>query len=519
MMVWPVLIAMAVLLRFPGRRIAGMAVAGILSVSAYFVDYRFLGQGRASVLLRHPLYAIWFTLVYVGSPVSYRNVYLGGLVGLASLLLLGLALALAVRQHRTADPPFAVAVGVCLFVAASALMAAYGRMEPGDATVGAARTGRYVTVPLAYWGFLTIVAAWVVTRLPRYRLIAVNLATSSVTAVVLFAVMGRQRTEERAFAVQQAFSHEAGIALTVGVGDPEVIRAIYPDPGFPLRYLPLIRERRLSIFSSGRQDWIGQRVERLFSMGPSTQCSGSLDSVSVVAGGYRATGRALDRGTGRAPKDVALVDQSGTVIGFGETRTGGYPSTFDPSKVPRGDGWVGFGRTIRATETVAAYAVVGAGKVACGVGSPLPVQRVVRVDAKRIGAAIHIPEWKADPAWTRDGFHPSVGGLSGEILYGSFSGNDANRGVLSSGPFDASGRGCISLPVSHGPSVEGQSVRVVDATSGKTLAAIPLEDTNGIWQYWSVDVQAATRLRIIAEDNGAGWGQWVGVGEPHWCGQ
>jgi len=338
-----------------------------------------------------------------------------------------------------------------------------------------------------------------------------------VTAVLLVAVMGRQKSHERAFAPFQASAHEAGIALAAGIEDPDVIRAIYPDPEFPLRWLPNIRERRLSIFSFGRQDWIGQQVERLFSMGPPSLCSGSLDRVSVVTGGYRATGWALDRGTGRPVTDIVLADPSGMIIGFGETRPGGYPSLNDTSRPPSDRDWAGFARAVRAPETVQAYAVVQGGKVSCALGAPMPVSHVRLIDAKRVGAVIHILEWKADAAWTRDGFHPSVGTLSGEVLYGSYSGNDANRGVLSSAPFETNGRDCISLPVARGPSTAGQSVRVVEAVSGKTVAAIPLDEMSGSWQYWSVEVRATPRLRIVAEDNGAGWGQWVAVGEPHWC--
>ena len=517
MMLWPVLVMMAALLRLPGRRIAGVAAAGILSISAYFVDYRFLGQGRTWLLLSHPFYAIWFTLVYLGCPASYVNVRLGGLVGLAGLLLVAAAVTIAIRQRRTGDAAFVVAAGVCLFVAGSALMTAYGRMEPGDATVGALHFGRYVSVSLAYWAFLAVLAGWVMMRLPKRRLLGLHLAAASVTAVLLVAVMGRQKIEERAFAVHQASSHEAGIALVAGIEDPDVMRAIYPDPAFPPRYVPSIRDRRLSIFSFGHQDWFGQPVERLFSMGPTSLCSGSLDQLSAVTGGYRATGWAWDRETGRPATDIVLTDPSGMIIGFGETRPGGYPN--DTSRPPSNWDWVGFARTLRAPESIQAYAVVQGGKVSCALGTPLPVPHAKMIDAKRVGAAIHIREWKADAAWTRNGFHPSVGTLSGEVLYGSHSGNDANRGVLLSAPFETNGQNCISLPVAHGPSIAGQSVRVVEALSGNIVAAIPLDEMSGVWQYWSVDVRGVPRLRIIAEDNGAGWGQWVAVGEPHWCGQ
>jgi len=72
------------------------------------------------------------------------------------------------------------------------------------------------------------------------------------------------------------------------------------------------------------------------------------------------------------------------------------------------------------------------------------------------------------------------------------------------------------VPVAHGPSITGQSVRLVEDGSGKTVATIPL-DENGFWQYWLIDLPEAAKLRIVAEDKGAQWGQWVAVGEPHEC--
>jgi hypothetical protein len=167
--------------------------------------------------------------------------------------------------------------------------------------------------------------------------------------------------------------------------------------------------------------------------------------------------------------------------------------------------------------SIQAYAIVHGGRMACALGSPHPVPRIKPIPANQVGAPIHISEWKADPAWTRDGFHPSVGTLSGEVLYGSYSGNDANQGVLTSAPFATSGHTCIALPVAHGPSVGSQSVRLVDPESGKTVQSIPLSETPGTWQFWAVELEGVDKLRIVAEDKGSQWGQWVAVGEPHWC--
>jgi hypothetical protein len=519
MALWPVLAMMAVLLRLSRPRIAIVAIAGVLSIAAYFVGYSFMGQGRTAILLAHPFYAIWFMCVLLGTPVSYASARLGGLAGLSGLLLVALAAALAFRQRRSRGPVLVVTAGVCLYIAGSALMIAYGRMEPGDPAAGAALPARYVSVPLTYCANLAVAIGWLIMRLPRGRPLALHLSAAALTLLILVAVMRPQRSYEKAFAAQQAMGHATGIALVAGVDDPDLIRVIFPDPAFVRAMSPAIRQRRLSIFASGRQDWIGQPVDRLFRIGPPDLCSGSVDELAAIDSGYRAEGWALDRATDRPPKNVVLTNPSGIIVGLAETRSGGYPRrAVDHTRRPPSDlDWAGFARADRMSGKIQAYAIVSGGKTACDFGAARQVSQARTVDAGRVGAAIHISEWKADPAWTLKGFHPSVGTLAGEVLYGSYSGSDANQGALTSAPFEPNGRDCIALPVAHGPSSGGQSVRLVEDGSGKTVAAIPLGESSGLWQYWSIDLQGTDKLRIVAEDRGGQWGQWVAVGEPHWC--
>jgi len=539
MLIWPILVMMAVLLHLPKWRIAALTIAGIVSIAAYFVGYSFIGEGRTAIFLGHPFYALWFVCVFLGTPVSYVNTTLGGLAGLTGLLVVILALTIAVRQRRVGDPALAVAAGVCLYVACSALIVAYGRMGPGDAAVSAAKAERYASVPLAYWANLVVVIAWLcgfggawrtlsacrdrtlavaagVVPAPRLLL---HLAVAGLTVVILVAVMGRQKAIERIFAAQQARGHEAEIALLAGVDDPDIIRIIFPDPPFVRANSPAIRQKRLSIFAFGRQDWIGQPVSRLFRIGAPELCAGSVDKLAAINNGYRAEGWALDRATDRPAKNIVLTNLAGTIVGLAETRAGGYPrDVADPTRRPPDDlDWAGFARADRMGGNMLAYAIVDGGKSACSLGPPQEVAHARPVDASHVGAAIHIAEWKADPAWTLNGFHPSVGTLAGEILYGSYSGSDANQGTLTSAPFETGGRDCVALPVAHGPSTAGQSVRLVEAAGGTTVAPIPLDGTSGFWQYWSIDVQGVAKLRIVAQDEGAQWGQWVAVGEPHWC--
>jgi hypothetical protein len=481
MALWPVLLAMAVLLRLPKPRIACAAIAGTLSIAAYFVGYTFVSQGRSAILLAHPFYAIWFMGVFLGTPVSYFSARLAGVAGLAGLLLVVSAVAIAVRQRRTPGPTLVVTAGVCLYIAASALTIAYGRMDPADPAVGAALAARYVSLPLTYCANLAVVLGWLIVQLPRGRQIApllpLHMGAAALALVVLIAVVSRQKSYERIFASQQARAHQSGIALAAGIEDPDVIGVIFPSPDFVLRTMPAIRQRRLSIFAAGRQDWIGQPLSRVFVPGPPKLCSGALEALSPVTGGYFAAGWAWDGAADRPPTDIVLTNAEGVIVGFGETRPGGYPRD-DPAHRPPSDwDWVGFARAGMSgmsgtSGIIQANAIVHGGAMACPMGSPRQARSARTLAPNRVGARIPISESKADPAWTPNGFHPSVGTLNGEVLYGSYSGNDANQGVLTSAPFDTGGHGCVALPVAHGPSTGGQSVRLVEPASGRIVESI-----------------------------------------------
>jgi len=373
-------------------------------------------------------------------------------------------------------------------------------------------------IGLTFWAYLVVVIAWLSTRLRRGRHFAWYLTAAAFTVVFVVVLMGEQEASERACAARQAMAAEAGLGLAAGVQDREAIKDMYQDPVFAWAQTPVLRRRRLSMFAAGRRDWIGHRVSELFQVGAANLCSGSAEAVSAVYYGFRAEGRARDSQTNRPPADIVLTNPSGMIVGFGATWSGGYPHR-PGDRTPRslsGSDWAAFARAGHVSGSLQAYAIVGSGKTACPLGAPQQVPPVIPADASMAGAPIPISNWQTDPAWTRNGHHPSVGTPAGEVLYGSYSGSDANQGTLTSAPFEAAGQACVVLPVAHGPSITGQSVRLVEDGSGKTVATIPL-DANGFWQYWLIDLQEPAKLRIVAEDKGAQWGQWVAVGEPHEC--
>jgi hypothetical protein len=127
----------------------------------------------------------WFMGVFLGAPVSYVSVRLGGLAGLGGLLLVALAVVIARRQGRTPEPSLVVTAGACLYIVGSALMIAYGRLNPADPAAGAALAARYISVPLTFCANLSVVIGWLIMRLPRGRTATLHVSAAALTLLIL----------------------------------------------------------------------------------------------------------------------------------------------------------------------------------------------------------------------------------------------------------------------------------------------------------------------------------------------
>jgi hypothetical protein len=377
MLLWPELVGMAILLRLPRKQIATLVIAAAITIGVYFSGYIFVGHGRAILLLSHPFYTIGFMAIFLGAPASYIGNSFGGAMGLMGMMLTMLALVVLIRRRNSPDAVSMVVVGFCLFIVFSALLVAYGRINPADPTFLKARAVRYAMISLTFWASLVVMIGWLLARLPCRRQYVWHLAAAAMTAVLLVAVVGQQEASERAGAARQARAAEGAIGLETAVQDLEALSEVYQDPPIVWARTPVLRRRRLSIFAAGRQDWIGHHISELFPVGAANLCSGSMEAVTVVDNGFRAEGRAFDWGTKQPPEDIVFVNPEGKIVGLGATRVGGYPRP--PGRTLRRPGdldWVGFARADRSSGSLQAYAIVGRGTTACPLGSPqlIPVR-------------------------------------------------------------------------------------------------------------------------------------------------
>jgi hypothetical protein len=120
-------------------------------------------------------------------------------------------------------------------------------------------------------------------------------------------------------------------------------------------------------------------------------------------------------------------------------------------------------------------------------------------------------------SWTANGQDKPAGPapLSGNA-YGSFSGNDANTGILMYEGL-ASKSAVLYLPLVTGPNTDNLEIQINDPRTGKLLFwGRPAIQTKWVLLKFSIPnllVGRPLQLRFI--DNGKGWGQWMAVGVPH----
>ncbi len=133
------------------------------------------------------------------------------------------------------------------------------------------------------------------------------------------------------------------------------------------------------------------------------------------------------------------------------------------------------------------------------------------------GPLIDPVKWKADPAWTLNSQYAGAGTLAAGQMWSSYGGDDKKTGRIIAGPITPSSPGCLVLPIAHGPSVAHLSVIFLDVPSGQQIGLVPLNPARLLWQFYEIHYSPTATVRLVATDRGAGWGQWLAVGQPRSC--
>lgn len=368
--VWPVLIVTAVILRLRVRVLVTYAVSALLLIGSYLYHYASPAYHSSPwESLRHPLaicgYAARFLGVVLPPWVGIRDAVAlsTGTLGIIAALAATLWVA---TNDRWRKPLPATMLGLMLFGLATAFLTGLGRIGFGSSQ---AYQSRYQTYNLLFW-FATV-TLWLLFAERHLPLLRKTLLTAM--PVVMFLAAGVLFPLcLRAAHMRTAASEAAAVTLIASVPDKQGLVVLNPDPAVPWRDAQYFRQNRLFMFSGPAAPEMGEPLLSAYSRNPNTECAGEIDTVQRIPsddllaatspGGMRVSGVAVNRKSGN-PIRRLVIAANGNIAGFavGGLQLVRTDKTF--LRQSRFSEWQGFVRLPPAAQSVEVYALADGNEI------------------------------------------------------------------------------------------------------------------------------------------------------------
>jgi hypothetical protein len=429
----------------------------------------------------------------------------------AAAALGGVLAALAALRFRGPQRAGRLALASCgVFILATAFVTALGR---ADFPFEQALSSRYATPALALWAVLAIRAALLFTdqadftdraggdrRRTETRAWAVWawVAVAAVAGVVLAATQPMFIAQARAMGGNRALGAAAALS---GVVDWTALVQVLPYRDFDVKEIDRARAARLGVFDRAWTETYG----RALTLPTSTDdkiCAGRIDGVMTVDTVGPVARRLSGVLTGGAAEGVVLTDETGVVVGFG---------------MMSGKTWWAYARG-DAARGVIAYGVAAGGKTLCrfAPAAPLPLPPVLSpLGATPPGRALTPQKVAVEGLWREGGVNAAVPLPPWPfVAWGSWVAADSDIGRLSL-TVSVGAHRRFTLPVVTGPTHADLRVHLIDPVDGRVLARLDEPAEAKLWRLWRFSPPADWRgeaVTVIAEDRGAGWGQWLALG-------
>jgi predicted secreted protein len=380
MLLWPLLLALALVLRIKSSSVWTLLVAGILNIALYFQRYQ--PPGPPHRMRIPPLApALQYCSLYFGSTwfhhaSGWMVIAIGAAAICAALIVIGYAFwgrrvrPLLLRQWSI----------LLLFCLGTAAVTAAGRLDFGLQQAG---SSRYQSFALLFWACL---------GLALLHFAAKHRNGGVILSCLLLGLMLISAGQFR-FPLREAQWHQVGMklvadALAAGAHDPEALAQGYPDPALIARDAQYLKQNHLSIFGEAPYAQFGQPLLSAYRVLSADRCSGYVTSAQAVAAhqgqAWRISGFAYDRER-KMPVREVLAASDGQISGFGASINRPVRSgKLGPDAHPERAGWRGWVHPADPTGSAELYAVLGEGPALCPfatIAAPAPASTVTITDA------------------------------------------------------------------------------------------------------------------------------------------
>ena len=319
LLLWPIFIAEAVVLRASRKTVALLAALFGCLGTAYAIGFVSAAGGMTVIgLARHPLSGILIAAMILGGPLSVFNSWLGQAAGLFGMaVVVYLIASLFCRVSTVSRERVMLTSLACLFVEV-AFSIVIGRVSPEfvAALKGLAPvSGRYFTFCFLFWAALlpAILAIQPKSFVRPYAQAATMVVVVGLTAGTAF----WQLKEDLDWVAFTRQLEAAASSFYVGADDPENTAIIFPDQQSLDHWIPYLREHHLADFANSKAAWIGQPVSLLIPSKKVESCQASLDK--PLENG-RVTGKIARSLVSRyGGTDIVFSGRDGRVVGMGRT--------------------------------------------------------------------------------------------------------------------------------------------------------------------------------------------------------
>ena len=365
--VWPLLVAAALLLRLRRVVVLSLVITGAVSTALYLHGYtrlRSIGLSPGTLVTLFKYVTAYFgsSFVLTTNDVfhlpasSIRRAELIGIVGLIVAFLLLLRLPSHVRSHSALSVQLALTL---LFCVGTGVVTAVGRFFLG---VGQAFASRYQTVALLFWCCMALLLLAEYLSSPHTKQSAALLHSQVILLAIMLVTAHLGQSPLTRARLQGFQRNVAAMALVTDV--PDAVQLLWADyhPEDVLSLVPYMRKERLSVFAGMQPSLLGKPLDSMFDVTSLSECLGQVESVTEVAGVWprslRITGWAWDYKQRRTPSGI-VATANDIITGLGVV--GGWRPAVrgaNPKVTTNYSGFTGYVRNVPPSDPVKIYAIL-----------------------------------------------------------------------------------------------------------------------------------------------------------------
>lgn len=434
----PLLVAYAIVLRMPPRRIATLAVVAVLCVAAYYAGYQSpRGHGSVGDYNRYqPLMLARYVVLYIGSPLyhvihdpalpaSRDHLQAAQAFGTLFVVLTLVQAWRALRAPRQNALALSLLVFI-LYIGGTALGTGLGRLLFG---LEQATSSRYSTPALMAWMALFVLYAPALSRQLqpwRHRVVWPLVA-------VLLILLPQQNRARKSFEPELYEREVAALALELRAYDRGQLVHIYPAPERGIQVAYQAADLDLGVFG---QPWLrdaGKRLGQPVAALPAAVCrAGGIDLKPIAGepGFQRLEGWiAPPDGHGGRLHGIEIVAADGRLVGYASAGPRDRGANPERDSVAGMQVFKGYVRTENAHGPLA-LAARDAGCAARLAAIPAPPFHVISDAEGKDRINVHPSAVVANAGWIgSDYFRTRVPGFQVIGSYGNLRG-DADTGTL-----------------------------------------------------------------------------------------